>query len=211
MSAANTTTTLNHSPYRIRMHSKTSGFSLIELLITLVIAAITLGYAIPSAYSSIQYAQFRSSIENSASLLQYARTQALQGQWIGLKTSDTLPNTLEVYQINNPSSPLLLKTLTLNKRYLFLTTAINPASASANPRYTSYPLVLSPHGHPPHVNTLGQGINGVPVFYISLSDGKATAGQRSTYRYTGTANMSAGGTITKTISTTARPTAPVGI
>lgn len=60
------------------MRYKYNGFTLIELMITLVIAAVVIGLATPSFTSLIQGNRARAMAEDFASALNYARTEALK-------------------------------------------------------------------------------------------------------------------------------------
>ncbi len=60
------------------MRNKSNGFTLIELMVTLVVAAIVLGLAVPSFRDAIQNNKFVATSNQLVSALKYARTEALK-------------------------------------------------------------------------------------------------------------------------------------
>ncbi len=60
------------------MRNKSNGFTLIELMVTVVVAAILLGVAVPSFRDAIQNNKFVATSNQLVSALKYARTEALK-------------------------------------------------------------------------------------------------------------------------------------
>ena len=60
------------------MMNKNSGFTLVELLVTLTILSIVTSFAVPTFSEAIRNNQLKSSANNLYSLFQYARAQAAE-------------------------------------------------------------------------------------------------------------------------------------
>ena len=154
------------------------GFSLLEITIALVIAAIIATFAIPSSISSIRNAQLRSSIDQAGALAHFAKSQALSGKTIGIRIAASPPNTLEVNDLSNPASPKTIKTLSFPLRYSLSAIFYTPnaslvASQSwgpVNPLYAQYPIIFTPSGFAPLLNANGQVYGQAPWGEIKIQD-----------------------------------------
>ncbi len=92
--------------YKLSNH-KYSGFTLVELLVTLVVAAILTMLAVTSFKPSIDSASQKSNLDNFIAQLKFARTEAVKrGKTVSLYTSgtDTWHNQFYIYIDNDSSS-----------------------------------------------------------------------------------------------------------
>ena len=61
-------------------HSKQQGFTIIELMVTLLIAAIVLAFATPSFRSAIQNSKIKSKVNSFSAAITYAQNEARKSQ-----------------------------------------------------------------------------------------------------------------------------------